>query len=79
MYEIARGAETPPLEQIIAAAELVGAGAGALDEQRELLKDDDSAVRYWAAVGLRMADNEESREGKCPPASPDDLISEISS
>ena len=53
MYEIARGAEAPPLERIIAAAELVGAGAGAMDQQRKLLKDDDSAVRYWAAVGLR--------------------------
>ncbi|MBL7133799.1 MAG: sulfatase-like hydrolase/transferase [Phycisphaerae bacterium] len=51
-YEMARGGSAPPLERIIAAAELVGAGPAAMDDQRKLLKDADSAVRYWAAVGL---------------------------
>ncbi len=52
-YELARGGKAPPLEGIIAAAELVGAGPGAIGKQRKLLKDADSAVRYWGAVGLR--------------------------
>ena len=52
-YELARGGSAPPLERIIAAAELVGAGPAAIGDQRKLLKDADSAVRYWGAVGLR--------------------------
>jgi arylsulfatase A-like enzyme len=54
-YELARSDKAPPLEQIIDAAELVGSGGEATDKQLKLLKDADSAVRYWAAVGLRAA------------------------
>lgn len=42
-----------PLERILPAAELVGAGPAARDEQVRLLGDSDPAVRYWGAVGLR--------------------------
>ena len=52
-YELARSDKAPPLERIIDAAELVGSGATA--KQVKLLTDSDSAVRYWAAVGLRAS------------------------
>jgi len=52
-YELARSKNAPPIERIIDAAELVGAGGQAINTQIGLLKDKDSAVRYWAAVGLR--------------------------
>jgi arylsulfatase A-like enzyme len=43
-----------PLERILAAADLVGR-PNALAQQVRLLRDGDSAVRYWAAVGLHAA------------------------
>ncbi len=46
--------EKYPLEQILAATDLVGR-PNALAQQVQLLRDRDSAVRYWAAVGLRAA------------------------
>ena len=52
-YEMARRGEAYPLTRIVAAAELVGDGPDAMGRQIELLGDADSAVRYWAAVGLR--------------------------
>jgi arylsulfatase A-like enzyme len=52
-YELARSDQSPPLERIIDAAELVGAGPQAMGDQLKLLADPDPAVRYWAAVGLR--------------------------
>ena len=52
-FEIAGSAERYPQERIIDAAELVGRGPQVLDKQVRLLADGDSAVRYWAAVGLR--------------------------
>jgi N-sulfoglucosamine sulfohydrolase len=60
-YEMARGKDLYPLERILDAAELVGAGPAAMAQQITLLtKDTDPAVRYWAAVGLhalgRLAD-----------------------
>jgi len=53
-YELARSDKAPPLARIMDAAELVGDDK-AMDKQIKLLKDPDSAVRYWAAVGLRAA------------------------
>jgi N-sulfoglucosamine sulfohydrolase len=50
--ELARDNEAYPLERILAAAELVG-DPKALEQQIKLLSDSESAVRYWAAVGLR--------------------------
>ncbi|MDP6637107.1 MAG: sulfatase-like hydrolase/transferase [Phycisphaerae bacterium] len=52
-YQLARSDTPPPIERIIDAAELVGSGPKAINEQIKLLQDTDSAVRYWAAVGLR--------------------------
>jgi N-sulfoglucosamine sulfohydrolase len=46
--------EKYPLERILAAADLVGRPT-ALAQQVQLLRDRESAVRYWAAVGLRAA------------------------
>lgn len=51
-YEMARHADKYPQERIVEAASLVGRLAS-LARQIELLKDSDSAVRYWAAIGLR--------------------------
>ncbi len=50
-YQMARkGDEAYPLERIREAAGL--AGTGTVERLMKLLGDDDSAVRYWAAVGL---------------------------
>lgn len=54
-YEMARDGSKYPLERILAAAEL----SSQLDRADAkpllvLLKDSDSAVRYWGALGLRM-------------------------
>ncbi len=51
-YAMARQRGVFPLPRIAAAADLVG-NPDALPRQVELLADDDPAVRYWAAVGLR--------------------------
>ena len=52
-YAMALARDKYGQERIVAAASLVGTGKAALAEQIELLDDDDAAVRYWAAVGLR--------------------------
>lgn len=41
-----------PVRRILEAANLVGAGAAALPRLRDLLRDEDAAVRYWAAVSV---------------------------
>lgn len=46
------------MERIVTAAELVGTGPASMEAQIKLLKDADSAVRYWAAVGLRALGEE---------------------
>ena len=51
-YEMARNGRAYRLETILDAAELVGAGPGAMARQTILLQHVDSAVRYWAVVGL---------------------------
>jgi arylsulfatase A-like enzyme len=52
-YELGHDAKNYPLERILATAELASSltseGAGKL---ADTLKDDDSAVRYWSALGL---------------------------
>ena len=53
-FEAARRPATYPLQKIRAVAELVGA-AGATDTQVQRLRDSNSAVRYWAAVGLHAS------------------------
>ncbi len=51
-YDVARDPRKYPQARILAAAELVGAGPNALPGLMEYLEDTDSAVRYWAVVGL---------------------------
>ena len=50
-YEVVRDAGYP-LRRIAETADLVGRGASVLPELTTRLTDADSAVRYWAAVGL---------------------------
>lgn len=51
-YDIARDPKKYPQARIFAAAELVGSGPRVLPALVDLLQDADSAVRYWAAVGV---------------------------
>jgi N-sulfoglucosamine sulfohydrolase len=52
-YEMAQDPKKFPQGRILAAAELVGTGPRVLPALKDLLQEDpDSAVRYWAAVGL---------------------------
>jgi len=52
-YEVGHNDKKYPLKKILAAAELAGdAKRDGLTELQNLLRDDDSAVRYWAAVGI---------------------------
>ncbi|MFN4258487.1 MAG: sulfatase-like hydrolase/transferase [Gemmataceae bacterium] len=52
-YEMARkGPKGYDIERILNAALLVGQGPDTLPKLRELLSDQDSGVRYWAATGL---------------------------
>jgi hypothetical protein len=51
-YEMARDPRKYAQARILATAELVGEGARILPALADLLQDEDSAVRYWAAVGL---------------------------
>lgn len=53
-YEFARDSKSYNLEDILAAAELVGQ-KDALNQQLDLLRSDNPTVRYWAAVGMRAA------------------------
>jgi uncharacterized sulfatase len=67
MYRRASGAppyamtRTPgkfPVERILEAADLVGRDPAARAELIDMLDDPDSAVRYWAAVGLTVLGKE---------------------
>ena len=51
-YEIGQNPQKYPQARILAAAELVGTGPKVLAALVDYLADQDSAVRYWAAVGL---------------------------
>jgi uncharacterized sulfatase len=51
-YDMARDGKSYPFDRVLAAAELVGVGAGAVPALRKALADSDAAVRYWGAVGL---------------------------
>jgi N-sulfoglucosamine sulfohydrolase len=51
-YEVAQDPRKYPQSRILAAAELVGAGPRVMAALVDFLEDEDSAVRYWAAVGL---------------------------
>lgn len=45
-----------PLDQILNAAETVGQGKGYLKNQKNLLSNKNSIVRYWAVIGLHNQD-----------------------
>src|SRR5690606_26917793 len=54
-YEVARDEKRYPIERVLAAAELASSddrSTGATARLRTLLRDEDSAVRYWAASGM---------------------------
>jgi arylsulfatase A-like enzyme len=51
-YEMAKLDQKFPVARILGTAELVGKGPEHQDELAQHLTDADSAVRYWAAVGL---------------------------
>ncbi|MBI3469341.1 MAG: sulfatase, partial [Planctomycetes bacterium] len=54
-YDMARDESKYPFERIVAAAELAsGLESSALPQLVKLLEDGDSAVRYWAALGILM-------------------------
>ncbi len=53
-FETARKPDSYPLQKIREIADLVGV-AGATDKQIQRLQDSNSAVRYWAAVGLHAS------------------------
>jgi len=71
-YEMSCDATKYPLEQILAAADLVGRGSEKLPELRELFAADDPAVRYWAAVGLGALGHEATEAEKPLAESLDD-------
>ncbi len=50
-YELMHGNRFPT-QRVLETAELIGSGPSARAKQTELLGDEHSAVRYWAAVGL---------------------------
>lgn len=55
-YEMARhGDETFPIDRIFSAAVLSGQGPEAVPEMLRLFDDEDSAVRFWAVIGLTGA------------------------
>jgi uncharacterized sulfatase len=55
MYEMGHSQEKYPLEKILAMADLASLmNPGALEVLKRGMKDSDSAVRYWAAMGLLM-------------------------
>jgi len=55
MYEMGHDAQKYPLEKVLAMADLASAlKPEALPQLKESLSDADSAVRYWAAMGLLM-------------------------
>jgi uncharacterized sulfatase len=54
-YDLARDGDRYPFERVFAAAELASQlQPDALPALKDLLSDDDSAVRYWAVLGILM-------------------------
>jgi uncharacterized sulfatase len=54
-YEMGHDEKKYPLKKIMATAELASSlKPEAVDDLKKALRDDDSAVRYWAAMGLLM-------------------------
>jgi uncharacterized sulfatase len=54
-YEMGHDDATYPLQRVMHAAELASSlSDDAINELQQLLRDNDSAVRYWAALGIGM-------------------------
>jgi N-sulfoglucosamine sulfohydrolase len=53
-YTMVRDPDRFPQQRIFEAADLVGRGPAMLPKLAEMLSDPDSAVRYWAVVGLTV-------------------------
>jgi uncharacterized sulfatase len=54
-YDMARDGSSYPMEEVMEAAELASKPTeGDVDKVQALLDADDSAIRYWAAVGLLL-------------------------
>jgi len=53
-YEMARQISKYPQGRILAAADLVGRGPNNIPKLIRLLRDSDSAVRYWAVIALSV-------------------------
>jgi uncharacterized sulfatase len=51
-YEFAADDLIYPMQKILNVADMVGRGPDYLDDLKNALSDEDSAVRYWAATGL---------------------------
>ena len=51
-YEMGHDPSVYPMEKILAAAEQASLPSSGSRKLSDLLKDDDSAVRYWAAMGI---------------------------
>ncbi len=64
-YDLGHDEKKYPLERILAAAELASSlNPDAVEPLRKLLADDDSVVRYWAAMGLLMRGGEAVQKGQ---------------
>jgi len=56
--ELAQDAHDYPLDRLLAAASLVGAGRQHVPQLIRLLHEPEPGVRYWAAVGLTALDRD---------------------
>ena len=76
-YEVARDETLYPLERIVLAAELASSRSENASKLLPLLKDSDSAVRYWAAIGfhVRGADSVASHQAELASALKDESAS----
>ncbi|MEW6307115.1 MAG: sulfatase [Verrucomicrobiota bacterium] len=60
VFDLAKDSRRYPLERIMEAADLVGR-PNVVSQQMKFLRHPDSAVRYWAAVGLQAAGRDAER------------------
>jgi hypothetical protein len=62
LYQYRNDQNKYPLEAILKTAETVGMGKVFLKKQKDLLKDKNSIVRYWAVIGLHNQDKKALNE-----------------
>ena len=73
-YEMARDRRRYPLRRIRTAASWVGKGEEFMAEQVEMLEEEDGAIRYWGAVGLRAQEALSTRAVQALQQALDDTI-----